>query len=224
MKIKIKLLTALFACSAATALAMETQVVNENLILSGPVIQGDIDRFEQAVQTHPEIQVVVLRNSHGGHIQSGYTIGQRIRELGFSTVVSGYCVSSCSRMFLGGKERFFSDDYVLEGTYIGFHGHYGPDGRLNKEQVDRYGLFDWIVKYSDGKADPELVRRWISIERNNGMVAFLHPETKLFSGSERTFFCRGYERTRPLGCEAISADALKLGVITSLKIVRSPDR
>ncbi|MCX7224137.1 MAG: hypothetical protein NT071_00610, partial [Burkholderiales bacterium] len=65
---------------------------------------------------------------------------------------------------LGGKERRFSDDYVLERTFVGFHGHYDANGRLNRQLVERLGLLEWIIKYSDGKADRDLVKRWINIE------------------------------------------------------------
>ena len=32
------------------------------------------------------------------------------------TAVSGYCYSSCSRMFLGGSARYFTDDYMPESN------------------------------------------------------------------------------------------------------------
>jgi hypothetical protein len=34
---------------------------------------------------------------------------------------------------------------------------------LNADLVRQYGLRDWIIKYSDCKADPALVERWINI-------------------------------------------------------------
>jgi hypothetical protein len=38
------------------------------------------------------------------------------------TAVSGYCYSSCSRMFLGGNACYFTDDYLPETNNFGFHG------------------------------------------------------------------------------------------------------
>lgn len=81
------------------------------------------------------------------------------------------------------------------------------------------GLYSWIIKYSDGKADKELVQRWINIESNRGMVALLHPNAKVF-GEARTFFCDGREARRPLGCEGLQVNAMELGVITDLTIWR----
>lgn len=78
---------------------------------------------------------------------SGYRIGERIRELGLSTAVSGHCVSSCPRMFLGGKERRFSSDLPLERTFVGFHSHYDANGKVNQRLVERLNLGPWIQKY-----------------------------------------------------------------------------
>ena len=126
-------------------------------------------------------------------------------------------------MFLGGKERRFTDDESLSRTFVGFHGHYDSSGKLNRQLVEKFKLFDWIVKYSDGKADQDLVRRWISIERNTGMVAFMHPDTVTF-GSNKTFVCEGDEPGRPGSCPTIPVSALALGIVTDLQIRRSPDK
>ena len=199
--------------------AMEVSVSGVVVTMSGPVVLGDFARLKDAMGMHPDIKTVILRNSNGGHAPTGYQIGELIREKGLMTVVSGYCISSCSRMFLGGKERRFSDDQGLQRTFVGFHGHYDGGGRLNRQAVHRLGLFEWIVKYSDGKADKELVQRWINIEYNRGMVAFLHPDADI-SGEARTFICDGRESRRPLWCEGLQVKALELGVITDLAIWR----
>ena len=57
-----------------------------------------------------------------------------------------------------------------------FHGHYDANGQLNRAPVERFGLLDWIIKYSGGKADRDSAQRWIKIELNTGMVAFMHPQ------------------------------------------------
>jgi hypothetical protein len=116
---------------------------------------------------------VILRNSGGGNAPAGYQVRQLLREHGVRTAVSGYCYSSCSRMFLGGSARYFTDDYLPETNNVGFHGHYDRMGHLNADLVRQYGLRDWIIKYSDGKADPALVERWINIPSSRGMIHFL---------------------------------------------------
>ena len=197
--------------------AMDMSVADNIATLSGPVVNGDLDKFQEALAAQPGITTVVLKNSFGGDAPSGYRIGELIRKRSLTTVVSGYCVSSCSRMFLGGKVRLFSDDQGLSSTYVAFHGHYQANGRLNRQAVERMGLYDWIIKFSDGKADTALVQRWIAIEKNTGMVAFMHPDARLW-GDARTFFCDGREARRPQGCEGLQVKALDLGVVTDLAI------
>jgi hypothetical protein len=96
--------------------AMDAKVVGDQLILSGPVISGDLDKIRDALAASPAISTVILRNSPGGDIATGYRTGELFREKGLRTAVSGYCYSSCSRMFLGGQVRIFTDDMPLERT------------------------------------------------------------------------------------------------------------
>jgi hypothetical protein len=207
-----------------TVLAMDVKVVGDQLILSGPVVSGDLDKIRDALTASPTITTVILRNSGGGHIATGYQTGELFRERGLRTAVSGYCYSSCSRMFLGGKVRVFTDDMPLERTNIGFHGHYDRNGKLMPDVVRQFGLANWIIRYSDGKADPALVERWVNIPVNVGMIHFFHPTMVRHNGVS-TFMCQG---PNPPGqavfdCEPIAKTALDLGVVTSLDIIRGND-
>lgn len=205
-------------------LAMELKVVGTQLILSGRVVGDEPGKVREALANTPEIDTVILRNSPGGDAPAGYQTGQLLRERGLRTAVSGYCYSSCSRMFLGGSTRYFTDDYPAEHTHIGFHGHYHADGHLNAALMRQYGLRDWIIKYSDGKADVNLVERWINIPYSRGMIHFFHP-VLVERGGASTFICQGDEPTRLVfACEPVFKTALDLGVVTSLDIVRSADR
>jgi len=127
-------------------------------------------------------------------------------------------------MFLGGSTRYFTDDYMPEYNNVGFHGHYDRMGRLNANLVRQYGLRDWIIKYSDGKADPALVERWINIPYSRGMIHFFHPGLVKRAGAS-TFRCQGEESAGSVfACEPIDKTALDLGIITSLETVHSADR
>ena len=88
----------------------------------------------------------------------------------------------------------------------------------------QYGLRDWIIKYSDGKADPFLVERWINIPSNRGMIHFFHPGLVKRAGVS-TFMCQGdASPVSVFSCEPIGKTALDLGIITSLDLVNSADR
>src|SRR5580704_1647388 len=204
--------------------AMELKIVGNQIILSGPVVGDEPGQVREALASSPTIETVILRNSPGGDAPAGYRVGELLREHGLRTAVSGYCYSSCSRMFLGGSTRYFTDDYVPENNNIGFHGHYDRMGRLNANLVRQYGLRDWIIKYSDGKADPALVERWINIPSSRGMIHFFHPGLVSHAGAS-TFMCQGDESPGSVfACEPIGKTALDLGIITSLDIVHSADR
>ena len=210
--------------SSAHLSAMELKVDGNQLFLSGRVVGDEPGKVTDLLAKHPEIDTVILRNSPGGNAPAGYQVGQLLREGGFSTAVSGYCYSSCSRMFLGGRTRFYTDDYPPEDTNVGSHGHYYANGRLNAGLVSQYGLRDWIIRFSDGKTDPQLVERWINIPYGRGMIHFFHPGLIKRAGVS-TFMCQGDE---PAGlvfaCEPVAKTALDLGVVTSLDIVHSADR
>jgi hypothetical protein len=209
---------------SAQAFAMQLKVAGDQLILSGPVVGDEPTNVKEALVSHPEINTVILRNSPGGDAPAGYQVGQLLRERGLRTAVSGFCYSSCSRMFLGGRTRCYTDDYPPEETNVGFHGHYYGNGRLNADLVRQYHLQEWIVSYSDGRADPQLVGRWVNIPRSRGMIHFFHPSLLRRTGVS-TFMCQGDEPTGfVFACEPIGKTALDLGVITSLDIVHGADQ
>src|SRR5262249_37666264 len=124
------LLAAMLVSHSRGSFAVELKVVGNQLILSGPVVDGDFGKIQSALLDFAKIDTAVLRNSPGGHAPTGYRTGELFRAKGLATAVSGYCYSSCSRMFLGGKSRHFTDDYPPEYTHVGFHGHYDDNGRL----------------------------------------------------------------------------------------------
>ena len=211
--------------AAGAAQAMDVRVLEDQLILSGQVVDGDLGRFEKALAANPKITTIILRNSPGGHPQTGFRVGEIIRQKGLTTAVSGYCYSSCSRMYLGGVRRIFTDDYPPGATNIGFHGHYKKDGTLDTELMKKTGLRNWIIKFLDGKADVALVDRWVNIPVNTGLVHFFNP-ARVKRGGVSTFFCGGSEPAEalPFKCEGVAKSALDLGVATAADIIQSRDQ
>jgi hypothetical protein len=91
--------------------------------------------------------------------------------------------------------------------------------------VNALHLKDWIIRYSDGKADEALVERWINIPRGTGSIHFFNPALVNIGGYS-TFMCQGTEpdRTQFFDCERIGKNALDLGIATSLTPVSSHDQ
>jgi hypothetical protein len=123
-------------------------------------------------------------------------------------------------MFLGGRIRQFTDDYAPEFTNVGFHGFY-QGSVLDEMSVKRLGLRDWYIRYSDGKADPALIDRWLSLPTNSGVMRFFNP-ARFRHGGVSTFLCHGTERDAE-SCEHINENALDVGIVTSLDLVHSAD-
>ncbi len=201
--------------------AMEFKRVGSTLILSGEVVFRDLERAKAELKTMPAITHVVLRNSMGGNSWTGYRLGELFRENGVTTVVSGHCISSCSRLFLGGKQRMFTDDYPASLTFVGFHGHY-DFGKLNTQAVAKDDLALWTINYTDGKVDPKLLQRWIRIERRAGDVRFYPAAVNAF-WKDASFLCDGTESSKPTRCERLGTTALAQGIVTTNQRYSSVD-
>jgi hypothetical protein len=142
-------------------------------------------------------------------------------QAGLRTAVSGYCLSSCSRMFLGGVARQFTDEQQVGKTRVGFHGNYKSDGRLMVEAMPR--LRAWIIAHSDGKADPTLVERWTSIPNHEGFIYFFDAARLNRKDGVSVFICTGNENpaNRYNECEKLPGrSGYDLGIFTSTALVK----
>lgn len=203
---------------------MDIKTCGDQMILSGGVKGNEYRRITEVLAENPEIKIAVLRNSPGGHADTGYRVGELFRKKGIATYVSGYCRSSCSRFFLGGKERFFTDDYPAAKTHVGFHSNYKDNGKMDPAAPSRLKRF--IQKYSDGKADAALVDRWVNLRNRQGFAYFFHPQALHRQDGVSILLCQGDEPRdeRWKQCEKIAGhDALSMGVITSLEFKHSCD-
>jgi hypothetical protein len=212
------------ATSAMPLHGMEIKTCGDQVVLSGRVEGNEYQRLKDVLSANPNIKVAVMRNSPGGDADTGYRVGEFFREKAITTYVSGYCYSSCSRFFLGGKERFFTDDYPANKTNVGFHSNYKKNGDIVPGAPQR--LKHFIDKYSGGKADEELVNRWVNLQNRKGYAYFFHPETMKREDRISILLCQGSEPSneRWKRCEKIVGhDALSMGVITSLELKRSCD-
>ena len=97
--------------------------------ITGPIVEGDSDKFNQlaASMTGP---VVVALESPGGALLEGLVIGEAIRAKGYSTAVfsKSRCASTCGLNWLAGKIR-----YVGTSGEVGFHAAYTGSGDEAKE-------------------------------------------------------------------------------------------
>lgn len=206
--------------SPATSLsALEFQVRGSQLIASGPVQPGDELRFEAALKAAPGVRTIVLRNSPGGQLVAGLKIADMIRSRSLRTAVSGYCVSACAIIMVGGYERSSTTEFPPEKTFVAFHGAYAPDGR--NALANDNGMMAMFARYTGGRMPADLTSRWMKLPQR-GIVMFFDPARKLgtqgpsepFKGS--VYVCEGRERAMPGDCEKMPwIDPYSVGVFTS---------
>ncbi|XVJ70749.1 MAG: hypothetical protein HEQ39_14845 [Rhizobacter sp.] len=192
------------------------------LVMAGTVRGTELEQLKSWLAQHPEIDTILLKNSNGGNAAAGYAVGEFIRERGLATGLIGRCASSCSRMFLGGKKRFFTFELPPEKTMIGFHGNYGADGKLLPGRSPF--LKAWVIKHLGWNEEQHrqfesLVDLWVNIETNAGMLYFFDEEKTKNQDGSSVVYCRGNEPNqsdRLAACERKPmVTARRIGLITT---------
>ncbi len=180
--------------SSATPEKAVTPLQKGQLVMSGRVEGNEFRHLKDWLEKQPDIDTIVLKNSPGGDAATGYIIGEFIREKGLATAVAGYCLSSCSRMYLGGKKRYFSDELPAESTMVGFHGNYSNDGTL----INTGRLKSWILKYfnwsdEQRKRFEPLVDQWVNTNNRRGFMYFFDELRHKIDGASSVMYCTGSE-------------------------------
>jgi len=83
--------------------------------ITGGIKYGLADDFSKLLKASQQIRVLHL-NSIGGRIGEAEKLYNLVRERGLITYVHSQCLSACTIVFAGGKERYIAKDAVL-----GFH-------------------------------------------------------------------------------------------------------
>jgi hypothetical protein len=165
------MLSALVLMASPYAASMEISVTGTTVHMSGPVVGGECDKLKQIISSS-QINHVVLSNSNGGNANTGYCIGETIRKHKISTSIEGFCLSSCSRMWLGGVTRKLEGD---EST-VGLHGNYKNSGHLIDESTAR--LRAWIPRFAPD-VDVALMNQWTELFYSKQMMYFYNKRASL---------------------------------------------
>jgi hypothetical protein len=159
--------------NSAFAWAMDLRVQDNTVYMSGPVVGHECADLKKILDTR-WIRWVVLSNSNGGDANTGYCVGELIRARGVNTSINGNCVSSCSRMWLGGVERILDSP----GSFVGLHGHYDASGNLLPDSPAR--LRAWIPRFAS--VDVSLMEKWIVLPRNVMVMRFYNDRAETCNG------------------------------------------
>jgi hypothetical protein len=150
--------------------AMDITVSGTTVYMSGTVVGGECDLLKKMIEAS-KVELVVLSNSNGGNANTGYCVGDTIRKNKISTSIQGFCLSSCSRMWLGGVSRKLEGD----DSTVGLHGNY-KGVHLIEESTVR--LRAWIPRYAP-EVDVELMNRWTALFYSRQMMYFYNKRAEL---------------------------------------------
>jgi hypothetical protein len=122
------------------------------LDFSGGISFGTAKEFDTLLNAMDNVRTVRL-NSNGGRIAEAQKISDLIHARGLSTYVTQQCVSACTIVFLGGKQR-----YLLTTAKLGFHQSYFrgmtasdrriADGR-EEERLEHFGLSHAFAEHAN---------------------------------------------------------------------------
>ena len=111
----------------------DTEEFGRVVLISGPIQDGDSDRFEIALAGQVEPPRTVALHSPGGAIHEALRIGQIIRDAEMNTMSGpdAVCNSACPIMLFAGVERIISKD-----GWVGMHQAYlGEDTFLTSRDT-----------------------------------------------------------------------------------------
>ena len=127
----------------------EFYVKNQNLHISGRIVQGDLERLTQRVAGNYGLKINL--NSKGGDLFEALSMGSFIRQKGMETHVANdvICASACVTIFAGGLIRTAGPKAKL-GIHMG-------SGAFNEEFIE--SITDTILEYGI-EATPIIVSRF----------------------------------------------------------------
>lgn len=214
------LLAALAALTIApSAHAMEFHAVGDTLVLSGPVVSDDLVRLRNHLATR-RFGLVLLHESPGGDLWNGYHIGNRIRDEGLPTAVSGKCESACALIFLAGVQRSFTDGRPLAQTMVGLHGAHSVATR--KPMTELSPRMAWMIRtMTDRKYPADLLERTVYPRHAEDIVYAFHPGR--YDAPGRGVVECLKQPDISFKCTMLQGhDALGIGVITNPEVLQLP--
>ncbi|MFM7330819.1 MAG: rhodanese-like domain-containing protein [Brachymonas sp.] len=209
-------ITAIVGCVALQAAqAMTVEVHGNQVFATGPV-EDDLRKFEEAF-AKPGVDTVVLVNSQGGDLWTGLRVGRLIADKKLNTVIAGSCISACSIMFMGGKERRFSDAFRPTQTMIGIHGAHNKDTK----QVDAAAqpqIYAFYKQNMGEKFNSAVINQALYDMEDAGSLLRVFDPTR--SAKTLPYHCRSAQTPRDKCSKFEGIDALSLGIVTSIELVK----
>lgn len=217
----LALVLGLAALVPVTAPAMEFHAVGDTLVMTGPVVGDDLARLRDQLASR-RFRLVLLHESPGGDLWNGYQVGNRIREEGLATAVSGKCESACGLIFLSGIERSFSDGRPIAQTMVGLHGAHSIDTKQPMPELSPRMAY-MIRTMTGSKYPPDLLQRTVYPRNAEDIVYAFHPGRYPVDASGRGVVECLKQPDVSFKCTMLQGhDALGIGVITNPEVMELP--
>lgn len=192
--------------------AMTLERVNNDLFATGPTVDRDFLQFKEAL-AKGGIQRLILVNGPGGDLWTGMQVARMVQQAKIKTVVSGYCMSACSLIFMGGQERAFGSGHLPRVTMIGIHGAHSKDTKQVNPQAmpQMYALYK---QQMGEKFDAQVINQALyDIKEASGFLRIR--EMQRTQEKDRTpWFCPTNQTPFDQCQQHTGKDAYSLGVVT----------
>lgn len=213
MKRLVILILSLIAFFNAQAMKIE---VHKNIVYASGSVGDDIRAFEEAF-AKPDVDTVVFVNSPGGSLYTGLRVGNMIADKNLKTVIAGTCASACSIMFMGGKERTFSDAFPPSQTYIGIHGAHNPETK-NVNPVLQPQIYAFYKHYMTDKFDSAIMNTALNDMDDYGALLRVFDNGR--TPKRIPYHCKSYQSLRSTCTEYKDHDATSLGIVTNATLTK----
>lgn len=195
--------------------AMTLEIVDNHVFATGPVGGNDFNQFKEAFE-NPKIDTVVFVNSPGGDLWTGLTVARLIVDKAYKTVAAGYCMSACSIMFMGGRERRFGDAFRPGFNVIGIHGAHDANTKqvIGALQPQIYGFYKQTI---GDKFNAAIINQALyQMDDAGGMLKI--PEATR-APKAFPFQCSSWQTLRSKCTDYKNEDGLTLGVLTHSDVI-----
>ena len=194
------------------AQAMTLQRVNNDLYATGPTVDQDFLSFKEAF-AKGGIERLILVNGPGGDLWTGMRVAGMVREANIKTVVSGYCMSACSLVFMAGQQRAFGTGSLPRTTMLGIHGAHDP---LTKQVNPLYmpQMYALYKRQMGDKFDSDVINQALYEIKDAGGFLRIRELQRNQEKDQVPWFCPTSQTPFNQCRQHLGKDAYSLGIVT----------
>lgn len=197
-------------CASLQAMTLER--VGHDLYATGPTVDQDFLQFKEAL-AKGGIERLILVNGPGGDLWTGMQVARMVQAAKLPTVVSGYCMSACSLIFMAGPTRAFGTGSLPRATMVGIHGAHERDSKrlLTEVMPEMYALYK---QQMGDRFDAQVMNQALyGIREASGFLRIREVQRNL--EKDRTpWFCPTAQTPLEQCQQHTGKDAFSLGVVT----------